>query len=220
MTEGTMRRLLITTILLLAPASIRAQSSASYRLDEHALNAGGRPAAGVVATSPSYRLGLDSIGESIAGRPMSGASYRMDGGFTAAYPPPGEVGGLAILADAQTLTWSWEPSATSYNVYTGQRSTLPGGTGPARPRMSREAHGAIRLRRTRGAPCSTSSRAGAGCGRRGRRGITRPERSGAIRRPAREDRAHAVAGLASAPPASGHPSSASDAATRVRATSM
>jgi len=129
MTEGTMRRLLITTILLLAPASIRAQSSASYRLDEHALNAGGRPAAGVVATSPSYRLGLDSIGESIAGRPMSGASYRMDGGFTAAYPPPGEVGGLAILADAQTLTWSWEPSATSYNVYTGQRSTLPGGYG-------------------------------------------------------------------------------------------
>jgi hypothetical protein len=125
---GSMQRLLIAAIALWAP-SILAQSSVSYSLDEHVFNAGGRPAQTIVSTSSSYRLSLDSIGEPIAARALAGASYQVDGGFAAGYPPPGEVGGLQILADRETLTWSWEPASMDYDVYAGPLSALPGGYG-------------------------------------------------------------------------------------------
>ena len=132
-----MARPLIMVIVFSAASSLFAQSSASYKLDEHALNAGGRPAQAVFSSSPSYRLSLDSIGDPIAGRLLAGASYRMDGGFIAAYPPPGEVEDLELLADAQTLIWADEPASTTYNVYTGPLPTLPGGYGVcATPRVA------------------------------------------------------------------------------------
>lgn len=124
-----MRGLLTAAIVLSAPASIFAQSSASYTLDEHAFNAGGRPAQAVVSSSPSFRLTLDSIGEPIAGRALSGASLQVEAGFSPGYAPPGEVGGLQFLADRQALTWSWERASTSFNVYAGPLSSLPGAYG-------------------------------------------------------------------------------------------
>jgi hypothetical protein len=82
-----------------------------------------------VATSSGFRLGLESIGEPLAWRPQSSGAYRLDGGFLPAYPPPGEVTGVAILADQRTLTWSAEPVSTAYNVYTGSLRPLPGSYG-------------------------------------------------------------------------------------------
>ena len=85
-----------------------AQQSASYHLNEHVLNAGGRPAGGQVATSTSFRTTLDSLGEGFAGRNLLSASFRLDSGFVPAYLPPGEVNNLVFLADGQTLQWSLE----------------------------------------------------------------------------------------------------------------
>ncbi|HET8948377.1 MAG TPA: hypothetical protein VFQ07_15460 [Candidatus Polarisedimenticolia bacterium] len=114
-------------LFTLAPSGLFAQSSASYRIDEKALNEGGRPAQAVVSTSPSYLISLDAIGDPIAGLTMSGPSFHLGGGSLAtAFPPPGEVNGLQILADRQTLVWSPEPASAAYNVYAGLLSTLPG----------------------------------------------------------------------------------------------
>lgn len=129
MKAGGIGAILSAILAAAIPASILAQSSPTHTLTEQVLNAGGRPAQAVTSSSPSYRLSLDSIGESIAGRPLTGPSYRMDGGLAAAHPPPGEVGGLEVLADGQTLVWSPEPASTTYNVYAGLLSTLPGGYG-------------------------------------------------------------------------------------------
>jgi hypothetical protein len=122
-------RSLLMAIVLLAPAPAFAQASASYRLDEHSLNAGGRPAQAIVAASPTYRITLDAIGEPVAGRGPGAPSYRLDGGFSAAYAPPGEVDGLRVLVDTETLVWSREPAATAYNIYSGPLATLPGSFG-------------------------------------------------------------------------------------------
>jgi hypothetical protein len=108
--------------LLLAPDAT-GQESASYRLEEHALNAGGRPADGVEATSASYRISLDAIGQGVVGRDLSSDSYGMEGGFVSAYPPPGEVTGL-FLTDAVTLVWDPEPSAGHYNLYRDALTSL------------------------------------------------------------------------------------------------
>ncbi|RMF71809.1 MAG: hypothetical protein D6738_13060, partial [Acidobacteria bacterium] len=59
---------LAAVLLVLAAAAAgpaTAQQSASYRMDEHVLNQGGRPAGGVTASSASYRVSLDSLGEAL-----------------------------------------------------------------------------------------------------------------------------------------------------------
>lgn len=120
----------ITLALVLAAGSAAfAQSSASYALHEAVVNAGGQPVQGVRPGSAGFRISLGSIGEPIANPTLSGASFRLDGGLVAAYPPPGEVDGLLLLLDRQTLTWSAEPGATAYDVYSGLLSSLPGGFG-------------------------------------------------------------------------------------------
>jgi len=125
----TVRRLLVVAAVVSVPGAVIAQSSASYRLNEQVFNAGGRPVQAVTSSSPSFRLSLESIGEPVAARGLSGVSYRIDGGFASAYQPAGEVEGLAALVDQQTLTWSRDPASTAYNVYSGALSTLPGGYG-------------------------------------------------------------------------------------------
>ena len=120
------RRALVVLVAVSTTGEILAQSSASYRLKEHVFNAGGRPAETVVATSPGFRLSLESIGEALARRGQTGGAYRLDGGFLPSYPPPGEVVLLDILDDHQTLTWSAEPASTAYNIYTGSLEGLPG----------------------------------------------------------------------------------------------
>lgn len=115
----------LVTGMLLLPCAALAQSSASFGLAEHTFNAGGHPADGIVMFSPSYRITLDSIGDSMAGR-LSSASYAMDSGFVPAYPAPLEVQGLGFT-NVQTLVWIPTPSATGgYNLYRDLLSTLQG----------------------------------------------------------------------------------------------
>jgi hypothetical protein len=101
------------------------QQSTSYRLSDHAFNGGGRPVAGVVASSSSYRITLDAIGDAVAQRGLSGASFVIDAGFAACYPPPGEVLRLKFL-DPITLSWDPEGSAGDYNLYRDLMSDLAG----------------------------------------------------------------------------------------------
>jgi hypothetical protein len=101
------------------------QESPSYRLTEHSFNAGGRPNDGGTASSASFLLSLDALGQETVGRPLGSASYRMEGGFVSAYPPPGEATGLLFL-DADTLAWDPEPSAGHYNLYRDLLSSLAG----------------------------------------------------------------------------------------------
>jgi len=110
-----MRPLLIPLVFLLV-FPVPAQESASYELNEHTLNAGGNPLGGVVLTSASYKITLDAIGDSVGGRDSSSVSYRMEGSFVAAYPPPGEVQGVSFT-DPITLRWSPERSSGDYNLY-------------------------------------------------------------------------------------------------------
>lgn len=109
--------LLALAPITLVPGAAQAQSSASYTLEESTLNAGGRPASGSFATSASFRLTSDAIGDAAFARGMASASYRADGSFLVAYTPPGEVTALLIAADRQTLTWDAEPSVGDYNLY-------------------------------------------------------------------------------------------------------
>ena len=124
----TMRRIALTlaALSLLASGPALAQSSASFKLQEHVLNQGGHPdAGGQILTSLGFRMTLDSIGEGVIGTALSGASFTMDGGFLPAYPPPGEVTGLRF-DDAITLGWNAEKSAGTYNLY---RDLAAGGYG-------------------------------------------------------------------------------------------
>jgi hypothetical protein len=107
-----MKRILALLALLL-PGVAMAQSSSSYDLSEHVLNAGGTPNAGTVLTSTSYRLTLGSIGEGLVG-----ISPPLGGGFVVSYPPPGEVQNVQF-SDATTLAWDAENSIGHYNLYQG-----------------------------------------------------------------------------------------------------
>jgi hypothetical protein len=100
-----------------------AQSSASYKLEEHVLNAGGHPHNGTTMASASYRVTLDSIGESVVGVGMSSASFGMDSGFDTAFRPPGETHGM-WFSDHDTMHWDAERSASAYNVYRDLMSSL------------------------------------------------------------------------------------------------
>jgi hypothetical protein len=127
-----MRRVAAPSLLLLAAASLAvpatavAQTSASYKLKEYTFNNGGHPANGSFASSTSYRIKLDAIGDAIvSGSAMSSASNRMEGGFVGDYPPPGEVKG-DLFTNKTTLTWSPEKSVGTYDVYRALVSTLPG----------------------------------------------------------------------------------------------
>ena len=114
----------IACLAFLAPAS--AQQSASYKLNESAINSGGDPTGGVSLASASWRIKLDAIGDGILGANLASASFHMDGGFVSAYPPPGEVMNLNVEANARTLTWDPERSVGDYNLYRELVSTLPG----------------------------------------------------------------------------------------------
>lgn len=102
-----------------------AQASASFRLAEHALNAGGNPRSGAVLSSPAFRLTLDALGEGSARLGLAGSSYRLDGGFVAPYPPPGEVFDLRF-EDRDTLGWRAHSAAGTYDLYRDPLGALPG----------------------------------------------------------------------------------------------
>lgn len=102
-----------------------AQESASFKLKEHVLNAGGHPEAGTVVASASFEVSLDAIGEGAVSPGLGSASFNMGGGFLSAYPPPEEITGL-IFTDKVTLEWDPEKSAGIYNLYRDLRSNLTG----------------------------------------------------------------------------------------------
>ena len=95
------------------------QSSANFKLSEQVLNAGGNPSGGTVLSSPSFRISLDAIGDSVTGAALSSSAWRMDAGFVSGYPPPGEVLGLRFGPGRTTLLWNAERSVGSYNLYKG-----------------------------------------------------------------------------------------------------
>jgi hypothetical protein len=110
---------------VLAAGLASAQTSASYRLEEHVFNAGGHPEAGTILTSAGYRLTLDALGESLVGIGLGSGSYHMDGSFGAGYPPPDEVTGLRFT-DTTTLVWDPEKSVGTYMLYRDWVSALSG----------------------------------------------------------------------------------------------
>lgn len=91
-----------------------AQSSAGYRLTEHALNSGGAPD-GSTPSSASYRLSLAAIGEIASG----------SAGFPSGYPAPREVAHLSFES-ATTLRWDPDLSAGTYNLYRESLGSLAG----------------------------------------------------------------------------------------------
>jgi hypothetical protein len=127
----TVRRTLSCVLLLLPFCALPAlaQTSASYHLNEHTLNAGGQPANGTVSTSASFHLKLDAIGDAVVGSGMTSASFHADGGFVGVYPPPGEVRGLAFTS-VSSMVWNPEKSVGQYEMYSDLISQLQsGGTG-------------------------------------------------------------------------------------------
>jgi hypothetical protein len=113
----------VLTLVWALPAL--AQQSASYTLEEHVLNAGGRPLQGAILTSPHFKVTLDSIGEGVGGTDLGSSLFHMDGGFVPPYLPPGEVVGL-LFSDEQTLHWDAEKSVGDYNLYRDLVSNLNG----------------------------------------------------------------------------------------------
>jgi hypothetical protein len=128
--EGSMSRSLAGVaavgLAIMAVCPAHAQQSASYRLTENVFNQGGHPANGVVLSSTSWRVTLDAVGDGVASTALASASFRMEGGFPAGYPPPGEVHDLRVLADRETLAWDPEPSIGVYNLYRDLLSHLSG----------------------------------------------------------------------------------------------
>lgn len=100
------------------PAS--AQTSPGFRLEEHQLNMGGRPAGGASAASATFRITFDALGEQVRPAELSGPSFSLNPGLATGYAPPGEVLDL-VFSDDGTLDWAAEPSARFYHVY---RDTL------------------------------------------------------------------------------------------------
>lgn len=121
------RALIVLSIVGLASSAI-AQTSASYKLTEQVINAGGHPAGGAIQSSASYHIKLDAIGEAVVQTGGGSASYHLDASFTSAYPPAGEVRNLR-WQNRTTLRWDAEKSIGKYELYRDLTSTLPGNYG-------------------------------------------------------------------------------------------
>jgi hypothetical protein len=127
-----MRTRLLCLVLALGLGRVAlAAESASHKLNEFVFNAGGHPSDGTVSTSASHRITLDAVGEGVVGGISSSASFKMDGGFVVAYPPPGEVTDVRF-SNKTTLVWHPEKSVGTYNLYRDLIGTLPGGFGVCR----------------------------------------------------------------------------------------
>ncbi len=109
-----------------------AQVSSSYRLTGAAFPEGGNPEAGTVLVSTSFRISLDAVGDTAFAPLLASASYAIESGFVAGYPPPGEVRALGFAADRSTISWQADRSTGVYHVYRGELSDLPGTYGVCR----------------------------------------------------------------------------------------
>ena len=100
-----------------------AQQSASFRLEESAFNQGGSPTEGLELQSPSYRVSLSSLGESLVQPTLTGTGFSLDGGIVGSVKPAGEVLGLRF-DDSVTLAWDPEGSVGTYTLYRDALTTL------------------------------------------------------------------------------------------------
>ena len=121
-----MKTFLGVFFVLLCCSFLPAQSSTNYTIEQGTFNNGGNPSPEL--TSASYRMTLDSIGDSVAQAGLTSASYGMDAGFPPNYPPPGEVLNFRWM-NKTTLAWDPYPKMTLYNVYHGNISDLGDGYG-------------------------------------------------------------------------------------------
>lgn len=120
--------IVLAVVLASLPCVALAQSSPSFQIEQATLNAGGHPADGVVMSSASHTISLDSIGEGAVAVSMASASFTIDAGLVALYQPPVEVAASCGTADGSCLTvsrsgtaallsWPFEPSGGGYNLY-------------------------------------------------------------------------------------------------------
>jgi hypothetical protein len=108
-------------------STVQAQTSASFKLDEFALNSGGTPisSTGSSLSSASFQIKLSSLGEGLIGPALSSASFGVDSGFTQGLLPAGETRGL-IFTSQDKLEWDAHLSAGSYKLYRDLHSNLAG----------------------------------------------------------------------------------------------
>ncbi len=126
-TSSAVRRAATTVALLaaLARSPAAAQISASYKLQESVINAGGNPRDGGSLASAHFHVKLDAIGDGVVGTGLASASFHVDAGFAGSYPPPGEATGLRF-SDKATLTWNPEKSVGAYALHRDLIASLPG----------------------------------------------------------------------------------------------
>jgi len=108
--------------------SAAAQTSASFKLAESVINAGGNPRDGSGLASASFGISHDTIGDAAVGPGQNSTTYRAEAGFLVRYAPAGEVHGLRFDG-AMSLAWNHEPSAAAYNLYRATLVSLPGSYG-------------------------------------------------------------------------------------------
>ena len=133
------RGMIVAIAALTFSGPVPAQTSPSHRLVEHSFNAGGDPMNGAFASSASFRIKLDALGDPLAARTSGSPSHHLDSGFVAAYPPPGEVRNGRFTSKT-TLVWDADRAVGSYNVYRDTLSSLPGSFGACfQPGVSTEA---------------------------------------------------------------------------------
>lgn len=118
-----MRYRVVLMVLLLVSASAAAQQSSNYKMDEHALNAGGSPDGGVTLGSPGFSITLSSLGDGLLAATPASLSFQVQGGFVGGHPPAGEVRNL-VFTDEVNLQWDPALSAGTYNVYRDLTSNL------------------------------------------------------------------------------------------------
>lgn len=121
----TIVRLTLAVACIVSCGIVAAQSSAQYTIAEFTFDRGGLPAQGLMATSASFVHGPSSIGD-FAFVSASSPSFSIDGGFTAAFAPPGEVRDLRFDSTAD-LTWRPSVAAGDYQLYRGSLAVLGDG---------------------------------------------------------------------------------------------
>jgi hypothetical protein len=122
---------LVAAILLAGGGVIvpaRAQTSASFKLNEATFDNGGDPRQGSLLSAAHYKVTFDVIGGSLVRQGASSAGFRSDAGFAAGYPPPGEVAGVTF-PNKTTLQWRPERSLGAYEVYRDPLAALPASFG-------------------------------------------------------------------------------------------
>ncbi len=130
-----MRKIPVFLAALAFASAAMAQSSANFEIKAQAFNAGGQPPA---VTSADFQVALGAIGDGATAFSLGSASFGMDGGFSASFPPPGEVApacsGLTpedclLFTSKTVLTWPPERSTGAYNLYRDTLTSITPGFG-------------------------------------------------------------------------------------------